>query len=249
MAFDKANLDDYNTVAERIAEFKAKYPGGYLRPLSLEEPFRVVTIGERVFITVVAAAFRESGDEYPGIGMAWEPFPGQTNFTRNSELMNAETSAWGRAIIAVGAADARKGIASREEVRNRQDDAGDATQGSTWRPDPNPRSRKADRHNGPRSGPLPDDQWSTEPRDETTAGTSLPDQHRQISIALGKRGVADRDAKLAFCENVIGRPVTSSKELSYLEAAEVLRQAQARPGGDMSRKENGNAPSAGVRFR
>jgi hypothetical protein len=34
--------------------------------------------------------------------------------------MNAETSAWGRAIIAVLAADAKKGIASQQEVRNRR---------------------------------------------------------------------------------------------------------------------------------
>jgi hypothetical protein len=32
--------------------------------------------------------------------------------------MNAETSSWGRALIAVGAADAKKGIASANEVRN-----------------------------------------------------------------------------------------------------------------------------------
>jgi hypothetical protein len=33
--------------------------------------------------------------------------------------MNAETSAWGRAIIAVGASDAKR-VASANEVRNRQ---------------------------------------------------------------------------------------------------------------------------------
>ena len=33
--------------------------------------------------------------------------------------MNAETSAWGRALIAVGAADAKRHIASANEVRNR----------------------------------------------------------------------------------------------------------------------------------
>jgi len=52
--------------------------------------------------------------------LASEPVPGKTNFTRDSELMNAETSAWGRALIAVGAADAKRGIASANEVRNRQ---------------------------------------------------------------------------------------------------------------------------------
>lgn len=71
------------------------------------------------FIVYVAAAYRTPDDPRPGIGTAWEAYPGQTPYTAGSELMNAETSAWGRAIIAVGASDAKKGIASREEVRNR----------------------------------------------------------------------------------------------------------------------------------
>ena len=35
-------------------------------------------------------------------------------------MQNAETAAWGRAIVAVLASDTKEGIASREEVRNRQ---------------------------------------------------------------------------------------------------------------------------------
>jgi hypothetical protein len=50
--------------------------------------------------------------------LAWEVIPGKTPYTKDSEVQNAETSAWGRAIVAVGAATAKK-IASREEVRNR----------------------------------------------------------------------------------------------------------------------------------
>jgi hypothetical protein len=44
---------------------------------------------------------------------------GKTPYTRDSELQNAETSAIGRAIIMVGASDAKK-VASANEVRNRQ---------------------------------------------------------------------------------------------------------------------------------
>ena len=51
--------------------------------------------------------------------MAWEPLPGLTPFTKGSELMVAETSAWGRAIVAALAADTQK-VASADEVRNRQ---------------------------------------------------------------------------------------------------------------------------------
>ncbi|SDT83845.1 hypothetical protein [Gordonia westfalica] len=35
-------------------------------------------------------------------------------------MQNAETAAWGRAIVAALAADTKKGVASSEEVRNRQ---------------------------------------------------------------------------------------------------------------------------------
>jgi len=119
MAID---LGDYNTVPERIREFYLKYPVGSLRPANPAEPYRVEKIGERYFIVVVAAAYRAPDDPLPGIGMAYEQWPGKTPYTKDSELQNAETSAWGRAIVAVGAADTKKGIASQEEVRNRQAD-------------------------------------------------------------------------------------------------------------------------------
>lgn len=116
MAFD---LGDYKDVPTRIGEFRDKHPEGSLRPLNPEKPFELVTIGERTFIVVVAAAFRTPDDAAPGVGMAWEQFPGTTNYTRNSELQNAETSAWGRAIVAALASES-KAVASQEDVRNRQ---------------------------------------------------------------------------------------------------------------------------------
>lgn len=241
MAFDKAGLDDYIDVPTRIAEFRARYPDGYLAPLNPADPFRLVTIEhwtepgkaiERVFVVVVAGAYREPGDPHPGVGMAWEPFPGRTPYTRDSELMNAETSAWGRAIIAVGAADARRGIASAEEVRNRQAERDDtATRGSTWTPPADPSARrKADRHHAAREAlPAEDTDWTTQPATEETPGTSLPDQHRQIAIRLDAKGITTRDGKITFCSQVANRKITSSTGLSYLEAAEVLRRADALP--------------------
>ena len=114
------DLSSYLTVAQRIAEFREKHPEGALQPVNLDEPFKVVTIGDRTFISYVAAAYRTADDKCPGIGVAWEPFPGRTPYTKDSELMNAETSAWGRAIVAVLASDTTKGIATREEIANRQ---------------------------------------------------------------------------------------------------------------------------------
>ncbi|MGH8522891.1 MAG: hypothetical protein ACREXY_01310 [Gammaproteobacteria bacterium] len=118
---NRPSLDDYVDVAERIQNFKDTNPDGTLQTLSWE----VRDVSGQTFIVYHAAAYRTPDDERPGHGISWEPFPGGTPYTRNSELMNAETAAWGRAIIATG--EASKGsLASRQEVRNRraEQDAG-----------------------------------------------------------------------------------------------------------------------------
>lgn len=114
------NLGDYRTVAERYAEFRDKHPEGSTQPWNPDKPYEVITVGDRLFVVCVEAAYRTPDDPRPGVGIAWEPFPGKTNYTRESELMNAQTGAQGRALVAVLAADTKKGIASQEEVRNRR---------------------------------------------------------------------------------------------------------------------------------
>lgn len=116
MADYKGPLDAYVDVATRIVEFRNQYPTGSLQQVKYE----LIEAGSKVFIAFTAAAYRTPDDQRPGVGTAWEPIPGPTNFTRDSEMQNAETAAWGRAIVAALAADTKKGIASQEEVRNRQ---------------------------------------------------------------------------------------------------------------------------------
>lgn len=114
MADKKFSMDDYVDVAERIQDFMDTYPDGSLQLTD----HGVMTIGSANFVYCTVAAYRAPDDERPGHGIAWEPFPGKTSFTRDSELMNAHTSAIGRAIIALGLVANRK-LASRQEVRNR----------------------------------------------------------------------------------------------------------------------------------
>lgn len=109
-------MTDYIDVATRIVEFREKYPDGSLQQVSID--FR--EFGGASWVIYTAAAYRSPQDERPGQGTAWEPVPGKTNFTRDSELQNAETAAWGRAIVAVLAADTKRGIASAEEVQARR---------------------------------------------------------------------------------------------------------------------------------
>lgn len=118
------NLDNYVDVPTRLAQFRDLYPEGTLQQVDLQ----FLDLGGKSWVCYTAAAFRSPSDERPGMGTAWEPVPGPTAFTRDSEVQNAETSAWGRAIIAVGAGDASR-IASREEVQNRtgEDDNAERT--------------------------------------------------------------------------------------------------------------------------
>lgn len=115
-------LDGYVDVAERIRLFRERFPDGSLQPADLLKPWDIVTIGEKTFLVYVAAAYRSPDDTRPGIGMAWEPFPGRTPYTKDSELMVAETSAWGRAIKAA-LLDDRSKVASLDEVRARRSPA------------------------------------------------------------------------------------------------------------------------------
>ena len=135
MGFDSKGLDDYIDVAQRIAEFRVKHPEGSLQPLNPGQPFEIRELagtdknGKEVrgtFIIYTAAAYRSPDDPRPGVGCAYEVFPGRTPYTAGSELQNAETAAWGRAIVAALAADTRAGVASQQEVRNRQAERGDS---------------------------------------------------------------------------------------------------------------------------
>lgn len=105
---------DYVDVAERIRLFMERWPEGSFQQVAVE--YR--EFAGQCWVIYTAAAYRSPDDPRPGIGTAWEPVPGKTNFTRDSELMNAETSAWGRAAVACGLETKR--IASLNEVQNRQ---------------------------------------------------------------------------------------------------------------------------------
>src|SRR3990167_355413 len=130
MAF---KMDDYVDVSQRIADFYERFPDGSLRSGS---DLAVLEVGGKFFIVYHAQAFRTPDDPCPSDGWAWEPIPGPTPYTKDSELMNAETSAWGRAIVALGFAT--KKIASADEGRNRQSDSGqvDESAGTGLAPQP-----------------------------------------------------------------------------------------------------------------
>lgn len=114
--------EDYVEVSERIRQFIEAYPAG-----SLQTEWDYVQRDGEQWLVVKAWAYRSADDARPGIGHAWEPIPGRTSYTKGSELMNGETSAWGRALAAIGIA-VHKGIASANEIRSAQGRADDPVQ-------------------------------------------------------------------------------------------------------------------------
>lgn len=240
----------YNEVASRIVEFREKYPEGALQPVNPDQPYKVETIGSATFIVYTAAAYRGPDDTRPGIATAWEPFPGTTPYTRNSELMNAETSAWGRAIIAVLAADAKKGISTAEEVRNRQAERNPVRTDRAWL------ARMESAING--ATPEQMDAIAAEIRAEENAGRVEVEhgehllhlfQQRQAAHADARQtnpaqrtpsplaskamltklhtvfnacGVKDRDEGLMVISIFTGRTVSSSKELTVAEVKALI---------------------------
>jgi hypothetical protein len=107
------DLSNYVDVPSRFALALDKWPD--LRVV--ESPPEVVTVGDQTFISVTMTIYRSSEDWKGTSGCAWEIIPGKNSFTRGSEMMNASTSALGRAI---GLMMPFGKMASMEEVRNRQ---------------------------------------------------------------------------------------------------------------------------------
>lgn len=110
MADYQDRMKDYVPVNERIASFIEANPDGCLQS-------EIVELTESR-VTVKAYAYRTPDDPRPGTGHSSLNIPGSTPYTKGSEIENAETSAWGRAIAALGF-EVKRGISSPEEVRNK----------------------------------------------------------------------------------------------------------------------------------
>lgn len=112
------DIGNYVEVKDRVAQFWIDHPEGRI---VTNEP-SPVEIDGRWFIASHAEVYKHRDNTEPdGTGSAWEQFPGKTPFTRDSEAMNAETSAIGRALgfINIGIAGS---LASADEVRNRNEE-------------------------------------------------------------------------------------------------------------------------------
>jgi hypothetical protein len=113
----KFDLGDYVEVKDRINLFYELYANGRLVTHAVE---MLTDPANKQRVMVTAYAYRTPDDTLPGVGTSWMELPGTTPYTKGSEVENAETSAWGRAIAALGILVDRS-IASAQEVANKQD--------------------------------------------------------------------------------------------------------------------------------
>lgn len=109
------NLDGYVDVATRLRIALDRWPD-----LRVQEatPHPVM---DGTFLAVTVTVWRTADDPLPSVATAWEPFPGTTPYTRNSEAMNAGTSALGRALGYMGIGIDRS-IASTNEIATRTEE-------------------------------------------------------------------------------------------------------------------------------
>jgi len=200
--------EGYIDVATRIVEFRSKYPEGSLRPFNPDQPITVITLGDKTYLQYVAVAYRDPHDAAPGIGVAWEPFPGRTPFTRDSEAMVAETSAWGRAIVAALAADTKKGVASADEVK--------VAQARRAAPAPKPTPAQAE--------PETDEQgWQSGDEQNPTRATTKQVQRIQI-MRQTLPNLQDDEAYHAKLLQSYG--VVSTKDLTQAQADNLIERLQ-----------------------
>jgi len=115
------DLTNYVDVPTRFAMALERWPELRI----IENRPEVITVGDKTFIAVTVQAWRTPEDPISCQATAWEPIPGSTPFTRNSEMMNASTSALGRVLGFMMSFGPK--MASAEEVRNRQETSAPAT--------------------------------------------------------------------------------------------------------------------------
>jgi hypothetical protein len=115
------DLSNYVDVPTRFAAALERWPELRI----IENRPEVITIGDKTFISVTMQAWRTPDDPIPAQATCFEPFPGKTSFTRDSEQMNASTSALGRVLGLMMSFGPK--MASAEEVRNRQETSAPAT--------------------------------------------------------------------------------------------------------------------------
>jgi len=164
------DLSGYVDVAQRLQIAAGRFPELRIQELETD----TIEVDGHRYIRVKVSVWRTPDDPLPVIAECWEPFPGKTPYTRDSEQANASTSAVGRALRLL-LPDVGGPVASAEEVRNR---SGEGSDGEAGPPRRSPRSVP----NSPTGADRP----------QASADKPASDKQRNYAKALMRsRGMAD----------------------------------------------------------
>lgn len=110
-AMTGVNLAGYVDVATRRRLAVERWPD-----LRIVEGLpEIVTVADSTFVQVTVTVYRDPTDPMPTRATVWERLPGRTPYTRDSEVMNAATSALGRALGYMGVG-VETSLSTRDEV-------------------------------------------------------------------------------------------------------------------------------------
>jgi len=197
------NLDNYVDVPTRLRMALDKFPD--LRVQESQPTFREVN--DKLYIEIRCTVWRDKDDQLPCIAYCWEPFPGRTPYTKDSEQMNASTSALGRALGMMGFGIDHK-MASKQEVMARQEQ---------------PRVEIARYDDGE---PIPDP-FTGEPQTNVVPmkagpGKASEKQIGMIRVLAKTRGFTPGSQTMREIGSVLNREVVKLDELSKQEASAVI---------------------------
>ncbi len=196
-------LDDYVQVPDRMRMVAERYPDVRFKE---DEP-RVITIDDRRYIQIRVTAWRSPDDQHPAVAYCWEPYPGTTPYTRDSEQMNAASSAYGR-VCALLLPGAFAKIASAQEIYNR--------------------AGPPNTHSVPYEEPFPDQ--APRPAGSGSPAGASEAQLRKIHAMYQALGITDKAAQVADAKRRLpGLTGTSFASLLKMEASKLIDSLNHTP--------------------
>lgn len=196
-------LDDYVQVPDRMRMVAERYPDVRFKE---DEP-RVITIDDKRYIQIRVTAWRNPDDQHPAVAYCWEPFPGTTPYTRDSEQMNAASSAYGR-VCALLLPGAFAKIASAQELYNR--------------------AGPPNTHSVPYEEPFPD--HPPRPVGSGSPAGASEAQLRKIHAMYQALGITDKAAQVADAKRRLpGLTGTSFASLLKMEASKLIDSLNHTP--------------------